>query len=117
MHPQRLPSSGGPIRAVIFDFGGVLTRSDATDDLLARCDAQLGLSPGTLRLTLHSGQWWEGVSTGQISEKVYWAKTGAVYEERLPPEFDHADWKMVGRPGGRKHISMEVALQSSRETD
>lgn len=76
-----------PIQALVFDFGGVFTQQETSDALLRSYDLALGLPPGTLRLQLTSGEAWELASTGQISEDEYWARTGAAYADRLPPEF------------------------------
>jgi len=76
-----------PIRAIIFDFGGVLTRQDISDALLRRWDAMLELPVGTLRQKLNAGEAWELASTGKITPEEYWARVGQPYEDRLPPEF------------------------------
>ena len=61
--------SGKRTRAIVFDFGGVFTRSEVSDAQLHRYDTLLGLSPGTLRRQMHSGEAWELASTGRITPK------------------------------------------------
>jgi FMN phosphatase YigB (HAD superfamily) len=75
------------IRAIILDFGGVITQSEVSEAQLQRYDASLGLPAGTLRTKLHSGEVWELASTGQIAPEVYWERTGHPFEALLPPEF------------------------------
>ncbi len=75
------------IRALVFDFGGVFTRSEVSQQQLRRYDEMLKLPPDTLQSALYSGEPWEQASTGRISQDVYWARAGKVYEDRLPVEF------------------------------
>lgn len=75
------------IRAIVFDMGGVLVHTDASDALLAGYDALLGLEPGSLRMRLYSGPTWEAVSKGEISLEDYWHEVGEPFEALLPPEF------------------------------
>ena len=75
------------IRAVIFDMGGVLVHTHASDALLAAYDALLGLEPGSLRMRLYSGPAWEAVSKGEITLEAYWREVGEPFEASLPPEF------------------------------
>jgi len=75
------------IEGIIFDFGGVFTRSDETNARLAEYDALLGLAPGALQNMLYSGAVWEMASTGQISPAEHWERTGKRYEDALPADF------------------------------
>ena len=59
------------IRAILFDFGDVLTDHGVTRDLLRAYDRQLGWPEGTLHDRLYRSPWWEQVSLGQISETAY----------------------------------------------
>ena len=76
-----------PVEAVIFDFGGVFTRTDVSQSLLDAWDGILGREAGTLRREVHAGEAWEAVSTGRISPEQYWEATGACYEALLPADF------------------------------
>jgi epoxide hydrolase-like predicted phosphatase len=76
------------IEAVIFDFGGVFTRTDVSQALLDEWDGILGREAGTLRSEVHSGDAWEAVSTGRISPEQYWAVTGARHQALLPADFE-----------------------------
>ncbi|MCP3972444.1 MAG: HAD-IA family hydrolase [Rhodobacteraceae bacterium] len=65
-----------PDRALILDFGGVVTRTlFETHDLTERA---LGLVPGTLTWTgpFHpeNDGLWQAMQRGQISERAYWAE-------------------------------------------
>ncbi|NUQ36890.1 MAG: HAD family phosphatase [Caldilineales bacterium] len=75
------------IRAVVFDFGGVLVDERAAAQRLAGWEAHLGWPPGSLRQHLYSGAAWEAVSTGQISMDAYWARVGAPLAAALPAAF------------------------------
>ncbi len=75
------------IRAVIFDMGGVLMHTEASDRRLLAFDALLGWEPDTLRLRLYSGPAWEAVSKGELSLDAYWAATGQELEAALPADF------------------------------
>ncbi len=75
------------IRAIFFDMGGVLIRTEASYAQLRAYDALLGWEPDTLRQRLYSGPAWEAVSKGLISLDAYWAQVGAELEAHLPPTF------------------------------
>ena len=75
------------IQAVIFDMGGVLMHTFASDRRLLAFDALLGWEPDTLRLRLYSGPAWEAVSKGELSLDAYWDEVGRELEEALPSDF------------------------------
>ncbi len=75
------------VRAFVFDFGGVFTRSEASQARLRAYDEVLGLAPDTLMTVLYTGEAWELASTGQLSEEQYWERAGKAYQDRLPDEF------------------------------
>ena len=75
------------IRGAVFDFGGVLTRSDVSDAQLRAYNALLGLPADSLRNLLYSGEAWELASTGQLSVEDYWERVGKPYEAQLPADF------------------------------
>lgn len=62
-------------RAVIFDYGSVLTR---TLDLQPRAawEEQLGLEPGGLQQVVHNGTSWIEVQCGRLSVAAYWLDVG-----------------------------------------
>jgi HAD superfamily hydrolase (TIGR01509 family) len=72
------------LRGIIFDFGGVLTRTGPRDRVLHRCEMELGLPPGTLLQLLFAGEHWWGVSTGRISEDEYWRPIVDRLEGKVP---------------------------------
>jgi putative hydrolase of the HAD superfamily len=113
------------IRAVIFDFGGVLVSDAWARSQLAVFDAMLGLPAGSLHTRLYSGPAWEAFSTGLISAEDYWAQVGAPFEERLPPAFrafidpfygERLDPAMV-RLAWQVHGRLQVALLSNATPD
>ncbi len=61
------------IKAVIFDFGGVLMR---TGDPVGRreWETRLGLPPGTLEQVIHRSEVWRRAQSGLVSVDVYWAE-------------------------------------------
>ena len=62
-------------RAVIFDYGSVLTR---TLDLQPRAawEEQLGLEPGGLQQVVHNGTSWIEVQCGRLPVAAYWLDVG-----------------------------------------
>ncbi len=75
------------IQAVIFDMGGVLVHTAASDRRLRQFDALLGWEPDTLRLRFYSGPAWEAVSKGEISLEDYWQQVVGDLAAKLPPDF------------------------------
>lgn len=98
------------IQAVIFDFGGVITRNDASQARLREFDDLLGWPPGTMQTRLFSGQAWELASTGIISPEEHWARVGAELESRLPPDFR----RLKGNPFYLEEINDEVIALARR---
>lgn len=106
------------IRAVIFDVGGVLMHTEASDRRLLTFDALLGWEPDTLRLRLYSGPAWEAVSKGELSLAAYWAEVGQELEGVLPADFvgyhdnfygatlDRATLRLAWRLRSRYHIGL-----------
>jgi len=60
------------LEGVIFDFGGVFTKTRSRQGILRRCEAELGLRAGELTRLLFSGEHWWAVSTGTASADEYW---------------------------------------------
>jgi epoxide hydrolase-like predicted phosphatase len=59
-------------KGIIFDFGGVFTKTGPRARLLRHCEEQLGLPRETLLNLLFSGEHWWATSTGKISSEEYW---------------------------------------------
>jgi putative hydrolase of the HAD superfamily len=59
------------IKAFIFDFGGVLMR---TEDYSARqtWDAKLGLPPGSVERAIHYSDLWVQTQLGRVTDDAYW---------------------------------------------
>jgi epoxide hydrolase-like predicted phosphatase len=64
------------IKAVIFDLGGVLVRTEFPE-VRQRLEERLGFAPGTLGRTVWGGEDWELAQTGRISYEEYWRRVGA----------------------------------------
>ncbi len=106
------------IRAVIFDMGGVLMHTPASDHLLSQFDAMLGWEPDTLRMRLYSVPAWEAVARGDISLDDYWQEVAGDLVAFLPPEFsgyrdnfylaelDAATLQLARRLRSRYHIGL-----------
>jgi HAD superfamily hydrolase (TIGR01549 family) len=63
------------IRAVIFDWGGVLMRTvDASPRLV--WDARLGLGPGSVNRLVFESPMWRRAQLGQVSDETFWADLG-----------------------------------------
>lgn len=76
------------VQAVILDFGGVFTFEWRTEKLLASYDRALGLPSGTVLSRLYTGETWELVSTGRISEDEYLRRVQAEWEGPWPAGLD-----------------------------
>ena len=98
------------IQAVIFDFGGVITRDTATCARLQEFDALLGWPPGTMRNRLFGGEAWKLASIGAISPEEHWARVGAELESHLPPDFR----QLKGNPFYLDEINEEVIALARR---
>jgi len=63
------------IRAVIFDWGGVLMRTVDASPRLA-WDARLGLRPGSVNRLVFESPTWRRAQLGQMSDEAFWADLG-----------------------------------------
>jgi putative hydrolase of the HAD superfamily len=69
-------------RAVIFDYGNVLTRTlDPTPR--ARWEQRLGLEPGALQRLVHNDDSWIAAQCGRITAAAHWHEVGRALQ--LPP--------------------------------
>lgn len=64
-----------PIRAVIFDFGGVLVRT-RSQHLRAAWEARLGLAPGTASAIVFNSEGGRAAQLGQITNAAHWQWVG-----------------------------------------
>lgn len=100
------------IRTVVFDFGGVFTFEWRTRGLLAEIDRSLGLPPDTLLNYLYSGETWELVSTGKISEDEYMRRLQAHWEGPWPAgleAFKHG--RVQGEGINQRMLRLALALR------
>lgn len=67
------------IRAVFFDFGGVLGRLDRP--MIADIELRYGIPEGGLLKALYGTPEWEAVQVGQRPEEEWWAAIGRKLEE------------------------------------
>ena len=63
------------MRAVIFDYGSVLTRT-LDPQPRAAWEEQLGLEPGGLQQMVHNDTSWIEVQCGRLSVEAYWRDVG-----------------------------------------
>ncbi len=70
---------------VIFDFGGVLSSSVGSRDILGPAARELGLEEEELVQRLFSGEAWEQASRGEISPAAYWTRVTAGLGAAGPP--------------------------------
>jgi epoxide hydrolase-like predicted phosphatase len=73
------------IKAVIFDLGGVLVRTEFPE-VRQRLEERLGFGPGTLGRTVWGGKDWELAQIGRISYEEYWKRVGAALGFSTEPE-------------------------------
>jgi len=62
-------------RAIIFDWGGVLMRTEDYDPRIT-WDNRLGLEIGSVERTVHGIEEWTRVQRGEISLETYWQAVG-----------------------------------------
>lgn len=75
-------------RGIIFDFGGVFTKTRRRDQILHRCEDELGLARGTLMDLIFAGEHWLAVSTGRISAEEYWQAISKALDSAVPAELE-----------------------------
>jgi len=110
------------LAGIIFDFGGVFTKTRRRDQILHRCEDNLGLARGTLLGLLFAGEHWLAVSTGKISAEQYWQAIGKALNGTVPAElepfrynpfaYEELNQKMVAL-GRRLHQRYAIALLSN----
>jgi len=74
------------IRALIFDFGGVLVRFMEREDR-RQWDERMGLPPGGVGDLLYGGGEWDLAGTGQISDEEFWQRIEARVEPSRKEDF------------------------------
>ena len=81
------------IQAIIFDFGGVLTRPDRRHDLIRQAERELGLAENELLYRMYGQEPWLLVSTGRISESEFRTRVETELGRPIPPALE--DWHQV----------------------
>lgn len=76
-----------PPRAIIFDYGGVLTVDRVSLTILSGYERLLGWAPGALVGRLLTGPAWEAATRGELTVAEYWQRVGHELEPHLPPAF------------------------------
>jgi len=71
-----MSNAGQRIRAVIFDFGGVLTRSAPSDGFRDMC-RELSVTPEELGQALYGRDYWRKAQWGEITAAEYWRLVAA----------------------------------------
>lgn len=92
-----------PARALILDFGGVVTRT--LFETHALTERELGLSPGTLRwrgpFDIESDPLWQSMLGGEITERDYWLTRAREVGRLLGEDWDSMQ-DLVRRARGRQ---------------
>jgi epoxide hydrolase-like predicted phosphatase len=73
------------VKAVIFDLGGVLVRTEFPD-VRRQLERRLGFSPGTIDRTVWGSEDWELAQSGALSYEEYWARVGPQLGLSTPQE-------------------------------
>jgi putative hydrolase of the HAD superfamily len=88
--PQPLPTpeiTKPPIKAVIFDYGGVLMRTTRPASGRREWEQRLGLPEGELERIVHKSDLWLKAQVGEVSYDDYWKGIGArlkIAPEQIP---------------------------------
>jgi epoxide hydrolase-like predicted phosphatase len=73
------------IKAVIFDLGGVLVRTEFPE-VRRRLELRMGLEPGTVGRAIWGSKEWELAQIGALSYEEYWKSVGAALGLSSPQE-------------------------------
>jgi len=79
-----LNGEGQLIRGIIFDWGGVMTRTAGRDVVLRECETEMHLAPGALLQALFTGQHWWDLSTGNATPEQYWHEVMGLLGGSIP---------------------------------
>ncbi len=71
------------IRAIIFDFGRVITAQKPLS-LFRRYESDLGLKPGTINPIMFGSEAWQAVLVGRITLDQYWNRIGPMLNLSTP---------------------------------
>jgi putative hydrolase of the HAD superfamily len=86
---ERAKSDEAPaMKAIIFDFGGVFTKTRSRNVVLHCCEDELGLATGALLELFFVGEHWYSVSTGKIAADEYWQHICDALGGRVPPALE-----------------------------
>lgn len=107
------------IKAIIFDFGGVLMR---TADAAGRreWEARLGLAAGELEQIVHGSDLWMQAQRGQVSPEEYWQGVARILKvsdiQALRHDYfrdDHLDLDLMALIAGLRRQGYKVGLLSN----
>ena len=93
---ELLQKRGLMIRAVIFDFGRVIS-AQKPESLFRRYERELGLTQGTINTIMFESEAWQAALHGRMTTAEYWAVIGPRLGLRLPRQIEdfrrryHAD--------------------------
>jgi epoxide hydrolase-like predicted phosphatase len=73
-----------PIQGIIFDFGGVFTKTAQRAKIFRQCEAQLGLAESEMASILFTGAHWWDLSTGKTSADEYWQHVAHALGGKIP---------------------------------
>lgn len=114
------PTNG--IKAVIFDFGGVLMCTTSPPTGRREWEARLGLPPGDLERVVHGSGVWMKCQRGQVSVADYWAEVAdrlSITPDQVPQlradyfRDDQLDPALIGLIGELRRSGYPVGLLSN----
>ena len=110
------------LKGIIFDFGGVFTKTQPREAVLRHCETELGLARNSLTELLFAGSHWQAVSTGNISTAEYWQYICNKLDNKVPAAleplkynpfaYEKLNQRMISL-GRRLHRHYKTALLSN----
>lgn len=82
------PSCFGMIKAIVFDYGGVLTLHGTFDEWYPLCAQRYGSNPGELKAIFT--EQWRKARVGEIDSRLLWQKLAGVVQQ--PPAHLRKEW-------------------------
>jgi putative hydrolase of the HAD superfamily len=122
LNPAPLATTKPPIKAVIFDYGGVLMRTEQPASGRREWEEQLGLAEGELERLAHHSDAWLKAQRGEISYEDYWngiaghLKLSLPDMQRLRADYfrdDHLDHDLIALIRNLRQRGYVVGLLSN----
>lgn len=120
--PQPPEFTKPPIKAVIFDYGGVLMRTAQPATGRREWEHRLGLANGELERIVHKSELWMKAQRGEVSYDDYWK--GIAAQLHLPAKEiaqlradyfrdDHLDHSLIALIRSLRQRGLQVAILSN----